>query len=70
MKVDVATVLDGFVGGTKYVEFNEKPALYVEVMRIGQESAIDISDKVRDYVANAYTRFPEGVELNVWKDES
>ena len=67
---DVATVLDGFVGGTKYVEFNEKPALYVEVMRIGQESAIDISDKVRDYVANAYTRFPEGVELNVWKDES
>ena len=67
---EVATVIDGFEGGTKYVEFNDKPALYVEVMRVGQESAIDISDKVRDYVANAHTRFPDGVELDIWKDES
>ena len=67
---EVATVIDGFEGGTKYVEFNEKPALYVEVMRIGQESAIDISDKVREYVANAHNRFPDGIELNIWKDES
>ena len=67
---EVAKVIDGFEGGTKYVEFNEKPALYVEVMRIGQESAIDISDKVREYVANSHLRFPDGVELNIWKDES
>lgn len=67
---EVATVIDGFEGRTKFVEFNEKPALYVEVMRIGQESAIDISDKVREYVANASNRFPDGVELHVWKDES
>ena len=67
---DVATVIDGFLGGTKYVEFNEKPALYVEVMRVGNESAIDISDKVREYVANVHERFPDGVELNIWKDES
>lgn len=67
---EVATVIDGFEGGTKYVEFNEKPALYVEVMRVGQESAIDISDKVRDYVAEAHNHFPDGIELNIWKDES
>ena len=67
---EVATVIDGFEGGTKYVEFNEKPALYVEVMRVGQESAIDISDKVHEYVNNAHQRFPDGVELTIWKDES
>lgn len=67
---EVATVIDTFEGGTKYVEFNEKPALYVEVMRVGQESAIDISDKVRDYVGNAHNRFPDGVDLDIWKDES
>ena len=67
---EVATVIDGFQGGTKYVEFNEKPALYVEVMRVGQESAIDISDKVHVYVDNAHNRFPNGVELHIWKDES
>lgn len=67
---EVATVIDTFEGGTKFVEFNEKPALYVEVMRVGQESAIDISDKVHDYVENAHNRFPDGVNLHIWKDES
>ncbi len=67
---EVATVIDTFEGGTKFVEFNEKPALYVEVMRVGQESAIDISDKVHDYVENAHDRFPDGVNLHIWKDES
>ncbi|HIG28606.1 MAG TPA: efflux RND transporter permease subunit [Verrucomicrobiales bacterium] len=67
---EVATVIDGFEGGDKRVEFNGKPALYVQLMRTGLESAIDISDKVRDYVATSATRFPDGIELYVWDDES
>lgn len=67
---DVATIDDGFEQGDKRVEFNGKPALFVEVMRTGSESAIDISDKVRAYVASADMRFPEGVKLFVWDDES
>ena len=39
-------------------------------MRTGRESAIDISNKVRDYVDAASGRFPEGIELFVWDDES
>lgn len=67
---EVATIHDGFEEGEKAVEFNGKPALLVEVMRTGQESAIDISNKVREYVRNARTRFPEGIDLYVWDDES
>ena len=67
---DVAQVLDGFEEGDKVVEFNGKPALFVEVMRTGQESAIDISNKVRQYVRTSRTRFPEGINLYVWDDES
>ncbi len=67
---DVATIDDGFEQGDKRVEFNGKPALFIEVMRTGSESAIDISDKVRAYVASADMRFPEGVKLFVWDDES
>ncbi len=67
---DVATIDDGFEQGDKRVEFNGKPALFIEVMRTGNESAIDISDKVRAYVDSAGTRFPEGVQLFVWDDES
>ncbi|GAA4441239.1 efflux RND transporter permease subunit [Bremerella cremea] len=67
---DVATINDGFEEGEKIVEFNGRPALFVEVLRTGKESAIDISDKVHEYVANARTRFPEGIELFIWDDES
>lgn len=67
---DVATIRDGFEEGEKRVAFNGKPALLVQVMRRGQESAIDISNKVREYVDTQATRFPQGIELFVWSDES
>ena len=67
---DVATIHDGFEEGDKRVEFNGRPALFVQVMRTGNESAIDISNKVREYVRTAATRFPEGIQLTVWNDES
>lgn len=67
---EVAAVRDGFEEGAKVVEFNGKPALFVEVMRTGGESAIDISDKVRAYVADANANFPSGIELFVWDDDS
>lgn len=67
---DVAEIHDGFEEGEKRVEFNGKPALFVEVMRTGQESAIEISDKVHDYVEKSRSRFPEGIKLFVYNDES
>ncbi len=67
---DIATVVDGFEDDEKVVEFNGKPALFVEVLRTGNESAIEISDQVHEYVNNARTRFPEGIDLFVWDDES
>ncbi|MDG2124942.1 MAG: efflux RND transporter permease subunit [Verrucomicrobiales bacterium] len=67
---EVAAITDGFENDEKIVEFNGKPALFVEVMRTGNESAIDISDKVREYVANSGERYPDGIDLFVWKDTS
>ena len=67
---EVATVIDGFEEGEKTVEFNGAPALFVEVLRTGKESAIDISNKVHEYVATSRSRFPEGIELFIWDDES
>ena len=67
---EIATVSDGFEEGNKVVEFNGKPALFVEVMRTGDESAIDIANKVADYCDNARMRFPEGIHLYTWNDTS
>ena len=57
---EVAQVRDGFEEGDKIVEFNGRPALFVELMRTGGESAIDISNKAREYVRTSRTRFPRG----------
>lgn len=67
---EVATINDGFEEGEKIVKFNGSPALFVEVMRTGKENAIDISDKVHQYVKDSRSRFPEGIELFIWDDES
>ncbi len=67
---DVARILDGFEEDLKRIEFNGRPALFVQVMRTGGESALAISRQVRDYVDGARERFPEGIGLHVWSDES
>jgi len=67
---DVATVKDGFDEAPQIVRFNGRPAMMVEVMRHDKENAIKISEEVKKYVASASTRFPEGIELYAWDDES
>ena len=41
---EVAEIRDGFEEGDKTVEFNGRPALFLDVMRTGNESAIEISN--------------------------
>ena len=67
---EVATIIDGFEEGERKVAFNGAPALFIDVMRTGTESAIQISDKVRDYVADSKSRYPDGIELFVFDDTS
>ena len=56
--------------GDQKLEFNGKPALFVPVMRGGNENAFDISEQVHEYVRTASTRFPDGIELTLWDDAS
>jgi len=67
---DIATIRDEFEEGNKRILFNGKRSLFVQIMRTGNESAIDISNKVHDYVKNSRARYPDGIELFVWSDES
>jgi len=65
---DVATVRDGFAETDQDSRFDGKPAMQIEVFRTGDQSALDIVEKVRDYVDDAAARMPEGVRLSVWQD--
>jgi len=67
---DVATVKDSFDDDKKITRFNGVRCVLAEVKRLGDESALTISDTVHDYVDNAHKNFPEGVTLTTWDDDS
>jgi len=67
---DVATVRDGFEESDQWTRFDGEPALVIGVFRVGDQSALEISRKVRDYVEIARHRFPEGLHLTTWQDDA
>ena len=67
---DVAKVNDGFGTDRIVARFNGENCMFLEVMRTGKENAIAISDKVKKYVQSKDTRFPQGINLYTWNDES
>ena len=66
----VSEVSDGFEEEKKIMYFNGQRCLLVEVLRLGDENALDIAAKVKGYVATGPQRFPEGISMAVWDDSS
>ena len=67
---DVARVVDGFTDTDEWAFFNGKPSVMVRVFRVGDQNAITVASIVRDYVEEARFRMPEGIAMEVWKDDS
>jgi len=67
---DVANVIDGFEEDPIYARFNGKPAVTVQISRVGDQSAIKISEMIKEYIDEAQARMPEGVELTYWHDSA
>ncbi|MYD96893.1 MAG: hypothetical protein F4X98_05845 [Gammaproteobacteria bacterium] len=67
---DVARVVDGFEDDRQVLRFDGKPAALVQVARVGSQDLRDISDTVRRFVEESGSRYPEGVQLTLWNDES
>ncbi|BCX46241.1 multidrug efflux pump subunit AcrB [Haloferula helveola] len=70
MLKEVARVSDGYEENRKILRFNGEPALLIEALRLNEENALDIADKVKHYVATQRERFPLGINLFVWDDSS
>jgi len=65
---DVANIKDGFEETGRFSEFNGKPAFSIQVLSVGDQSELDISQTVRDYVADKQASIPSGVSLAAWAD--
>ena len=67
---DVATVNDGFAETDQSAQFDAEPTVIVQVYRVGDQNALDITEKVKAYIEEAQARMPDGIKLTVWSDFS
>ncbi len=66
----VAEVKESFAEVDRRAFFDGEPAILVDVYRVGDQSPLDISEAVRDYIEEHASLMPEGVHLSVWSDAS
>jgi multidrug efflux pump subunit AcrB len=67
---DVATVRDGFEESDRDTRFDGVPTVLVRVFRVGNQSALAISETVQRYVGEARDGLPAGVSLTTWDDDA
>lgn len=64
---EIATITDGFEEAGFHSQFNQQPSVQVEVFRIGDQSPLEISERVETIMADFETTLPEGVQ---WRTDS
>lgn len=67
---DIAEVRDDFEDVDLYSKFDGKRAALIKVSRIGEQSALDVADTVKEYVREKEVNLPKGVSLALWEDDS
>lgn len=65
---DIATIRDGFAEVDREAFFNGKPAVKLNVFRVGSETPLDVSAAVHEYVEKAHASLPPGVSVSTWAD--
>lgn len=67
---DIANVDDSFEETPMRARFNGQQGALIEIYRIGQQSAIDVADQVKNYIEERQTTLPAGFTLSYWDDDS
>lgn len=67
---DIATINDDFEETPVRTRFNGKQAAFIDVYRIGPQSAIEVADAVKSYIKTQQANLPQGFYLSYWDDDS
>lgn len=67
---EVATITDDVKEDRFISEYERLPAVRIDVSRTGNENALVVAQKVRDYVKTSGERFPEGIVLGLHNDQA
>ncbi len=67
---DIAHIRDGFIESDRFSEYNNKPAISIQVLSVGHQSELDISSTVHDYVEKKRASLPADLQVAAWADVS
>ncbi|QBY03580.1 efflux RND transporter permease subunit [Thalassotalea sp. HSM 43] len=67
---DIAIVNDGFDEKPIRARFNGQQGALIEIYRIGNQSAIDVADAVKNYIEAKQQSLPQGFSISYWDDDS
>jgi len=67
---DLATVKDGFAEDELQQKFNTQRSIEIDVFRTGLQSAITVSNQVKEYIELNQVNMPYGVSLGYWRDSA
>ncbi len=67
---EIANVIDGFRDTDLRARFDGKPAVIVDVKRVGEEDVLRLAKRVKEYLLLKQPQLPEGIDITIWKDES
>ena len=67
---EIAKIDDGFEEKSLITTFNGKPAVMVEVSRVGEQSAIQVAEQTRNYMQEFTHSLPSGISIGYWDDDS
>lgn len=67
---DIAVVNDSYEESDSYAEFNGKPAVFLDVFRIGKQTPIEVADAVFRQLEILESTLPEGVGISILRDRA
>jgi len=67
---DLGVVRDGFTEDPLEFRYNGRSAAFIDVYRVGEQSALEVAREVRDYLASPPDWVPPGITLDYWRDQS
>ncbi len=67
---DVAKVRDGFVDTLFYARHNNKDAMAIRVLSVGDQSELQVAGAVRKYINERLPTLPSGISVDYWADLS
>ena len=66
----IAKIENGFEETPLKARFNGKNAALIEVYRVGDQSALEVANNVKDYIEETRPTLPKGITISHWNDSS